>query len=439
MTAPIPTEVIEQLRTRAATEAEAIVREAVASMLGDAPDLRDLEQRIRERVLALGGSLLEQALALAGPGYDGASRGCRCGGRQKFVGYRSKQIVTLLAPLTLRRAYYHCRQCHQGTIPLDRRWDVVGTGFSPALREAVAWLTAELPFGRSAELLGRLCRVTISKQWVEQFTHTIGQELEAFPEPLPAVDPLAAGTAELYTEIDGTTIPLRQGWKEVKVAALFHAQADTDNAPQRGVTTYLAHLGAVEPFGARLWQALERLPAEPARREVRIGDGAPWIWNLAALQAPGAVEIVDWYHATEHLWQVGHAVYGDDSPLVAPWVKAREAELWEGQVESVRIALKALQPRRAAGREARRTHLEYFRTHRERMRYDRFRAQGLFIGSGVVEGGGCKHAVGARLKKAGMRWSPEGAQNTLRLRLCILNQQWELFHCWRREQLRNAA
>jgi len=439
MSAPDLADVIEQVRTRAAAEAEAMVREAVTAMHADHADLRDLEQRLRERVLALGGGLLEQALALAGPGYEGSSRRCSCGGRQKFVGYRAKQIVTLLAPLTLRRAYYHCRQCHQGTVPLDHRWDVVGTGFSPAFREAVAWLTAELPFGRSAELLGQLCRVTISKQWVEQFTHTLGQQLETFPEPPPAIAPVASDTPELYTEVDGTTIPLRQGWKEVKVAALFRAHAKAEHPPQRGPTTYLAQLGTVEHFGARLWQTLERLPAEPARREVRLGDGAPWIWNLAALQAPGAIEIVDWYHATEHLWQVGRAAHGDDSPCVTPWVKARETELWEGRVSAVFKALRALEPRSVAGHDARRTNLEYFRTHRKRMHYNRFRTRGLFIGSGVVEGGGCKHAVGSRLKKAGMRWRPEGAQKTLRLRLCILNQQWEPFHRWRRELLQNAA
>jgi len=177
----------------------------------------------------------------------------------------------------------------------------------------------------------------------------------------------------------------------------------------------------------------------PLRRTVWLGDGAPWIWNLAALQDPAAIQIVDWYHATEHLGAVAQAAFGEDSPRVKPWVEARESELYVGQVETVRQSLQQLHPRRRAGREAVRTNLDYFHTHRERMRYDQFRAQGLFIGSGVVEGGACKHVVGARLKRAGMRWSAPGVQRVLNLRLCLLNQQWEDFHRLRQQRLREAA
>ena len=175
-----------------------------------------------------------------------------------------------------------------------------------------------------------------------------------------------------------------------------------------------------------------------AARQVALADRAEWIWKQTELHFPGALQVIDWYHATEHLGQVAHAVFGEEAPPVKPWVESRESELWEGQVEAVLEALGRLRPRAPAARDAVRRNRDYFSRHRERMRYHRFRQQGLFIGSGVVEGGTCKHVVG-RLKKAGMRWSPEGARRILNLRLCILNDQWEQFQAWRRASRGKAA
>lgn len=440
MSAELSAEMIEQVRTLAADEVEAMLRAAWQAAQDPEADLRQLEHGVRDRCLALGGRVLEQALTLTGTGYQGCSRACECGRRQRFVSHRSKRVVTLLGEMTVRRAYYHCRRCQRGAVPWDQRWDLVGTGFSPAFREALAWLSAETSFAMAGTLMRRLCRVSISTQRLRELAEACGEQLESFVAAAPSVArPDTAPARDLYTELDGTTIPLREGWKEVKCAALFWARpGHEDQPPQREATTYLGQLTDAEQFGATVDRTLERIHSERAARQAVVADGAPWIWNQVELHLPGAIQVVDWYHATEHLGQVARAVFGEGAPQVRPWVEICECELWQGQVEAVLTALDQLRPRGRAAREVVRKNRDYFSTHRERMRYAHFRQQGLFIGSGVVEGGACKHMVG-RLKKAGMRWAPDGARQTLNLRLCILNDQWENFQSWRRTSSQKAA
>jgi hypothetical protein len=440
MSAALSAELIEQVRRWAANEAEAMLRAAWQAVQDPEADLRQLEHGVRDRSLALGGRVLEQALALTGNGYQGCSRGCACGGRQRFVNHRPRRVVTLLGELTVRRAYYHCRRCGDGAVPWDQRWDLEGTGFSPAFREALAWLSAETSFGRARTLLRQLCRVSISTQRLRELAEACGEQLEGFVPAAQAAPPEQTRAAQdFYIELDGTTLPLREGWKEVKCAALFWARpGHEDRPPQRGTTTYLGRLTDAEQFGAAVHQTVEHLQADRAARQVMVGDGAPWIWNQAELRFPDARQVVDWYHATEHLGQVGRAGFGDTAPELRPWVEISECELWDGQVDAVLGAFDRLRPRGRAAREVVRKNRDYFSQHRERMRYDQFRQQGLFIGSGVVEGGTCKHVVG-RLKRAGMRWAPDGARRILNLRLCILNDQWEDFQSWRRSSPARAA
>jgi hypothetical protein len=327
-------------------------------------------------------------------------------------------------------------------VPLDERWDIVDTGFSPAVRESLAWVEAELPFARGVKLLEQLVDLRVSKQRGQLIAEQFGQQIEqqwqhqtSDEQSRPAS---AAPIERLYISADGTTVNTRQGWKEVKVGSIFAAHTDRQGHPVRGPTRYLARFEHADPFGWRLWQAASRAGLEQAQEVIVIGDGAAWIWNLADLHFHRAVQIVDWYHALERLWEVARAVFGEDSSKTKLWVKRREAQLWEGQVERVIAALKRMTPYRKAVRKTVATAVGYFERNRHRMRYGEFRANGYFIGSGVVEAG-CKHLVAQRLKMSGMRWSIQGANRILQLRICILNEHWESFWQWRRLNRRRAA
>ena len=175
--------------------------------------------------------------------------------------------------------------------------------------------------------------------------------------------------------------------------------------------------------------------AAQASELVIVADGAPWIWNLVALHYPDAVEIVDWYHAAEYIWGLAQQIYGEESAAGTAWAEQCLEHLWAGDFAAVLAAFRAHQTSEAHAEVARKA-LEYFTTHRERMRYPEFRAQGYHIGSGTIESG-CKRVIGARLKQAGMTWSEEGARQVMKARAMYLSQEWDAF-CEQRPPLRRS-
>ena len=163
-----------------------------------------------------------------------------------------------------------------------------------------------------------------------------------------------------------------------------------------------------------------------------LGDGALWIWNLADENFPGAIQIVDLYHAKGHLWDVAKAIYGAGSDLAEQWAKKRRDELDEGKIDDI---LAALRLHVDANDEARKC-FDYVTRNRHRMNYPAFRAHGLCVGSGVVEAG-CKTAIGARCKRAGMHWTVAGADAIIALRCCKLSGRFEDF--WERRSASREA
>ena len=178
-------------------------------------------------------------------------------------------------------------------------------------------------------------------------------------------------------------------------------------------------------FARRVEREARRRGFDQARRRVVLGDGAVWIWNLADEIFPGAIQIVDLYHAKEHVSDVAKAIYGSGSDLAEQWAKTRRDEFDDGKLESL---LDALRVHAGANDEARKC-LDYVTRNQHRMRYPEFRAQGLCVGSGVVEAG-CKVTVATRLKRAGMHWTVAGADAIIALRCCKLSGRFEDF--WER-------
>ena len=162
-----------------------------------------------------------------------------------------------------------------------------------------------------------------------------------------------------------------------------------------------------------------------------LGDGAPWIWNIADELFPGAVQIVDLFHAKQHLWDVAKAIYGPGTDMAERWAKRRRDELDDGRLGALLRAL-----RRHEGRDEARRCIDYIRRNRHRMRYPAFRASGLCVGSGVLEAG-CKNVVGTRFKRPGMHWSVAGVNAMAALRCCVLSNRFDNF--WARRKTASAA
>ncbi len=180
------------------------------------------------------------------------------------------------------------------------------------------------------------------------------------------------------------------------------------------------------PFARRVERELTRRGFFLAWRQVFIGDGAPWIWNLASLIAPEAIQIVDLYHAKEHLSQLANSIFGSGTDLSRKWATDRHHELESGDLDTLLQAIRCQIPsNRDIGSMASRE-IEYFSNNRQRMKYAYFRSLGLCVGSGVVESG-CKVVIAQRLKRSGMFWSLKGANAVIALRCSLFSHTFDDF------------
>ncbi len=189
-------------------------------------------------------------------------------------------------------------------------------------------------------------------------------------------------------------------------------------------TTYVAAIEPAEEFGLRLYTEAWRRGWSKARKKVVLGDGAIWIWNLAAQHFPGAIQIVDLYHARQHIWELAGKLFPNEEQARKQWTAICLDQLDEGKIEALVKILRDLHPSNEKVAEAVHNDADYFQRNAERMRYPRFRAQGLFVGSGVIEAG-CRTVIGARLKRSGMFWSVRGANAIIALRCCRLSGRFE--------------
>jgi hypothetical protein len=315
-----------------------------------------------------------------------------------------------------------------------------GEGFTPAL-QALATLAAVVePYEpASTELLGRMAGVGVSTEKMQALVHDEGAratgQLVATPAaPTPAPAP-ASTSGPLTVGIDGGMIFVDKRWQEVKVACLYDT-ADRVVTPTRAMLTrrdVVAVRGTPEALAAQLWPRAAALGAAD-RRVVVLGDGAPWIWNLAAVLFPHRVEILDWYHADEHISAVARLLYGDGTEKAAAWRTAQLDRLAADGVDQVIEGLRFLgaHQRTQGKRKAVADLQRYLTTNRDRMRYETFRAAGYAIGSGAVESA-VSHVVQQRMKRVGMRWRSPGADAMLALRSIYRSTgAWNQFWACRR-------
>ena len=415
-------------------------------------DLEALELAVRQQVLQLAGQAVEQRLN-ADTTDERYSRTC-CGCRQeaRYAGRRLKQVQSVLGPLRLERAYYHCSSCGHGFCPRDEHLGIENTSLSPALTRMIGTVGAMVSFQEGSELLQELAGVAVDAKQVERTAEALGAEIaedeRLHSEPLDSL-PLPQ---TLYLGMDGTGIPLRaeelagrRGKQpdgsaktgEVKLCTIWSAESlDKEGTPIRdeGSVTYSAALESASaldtaarrsPFAERVWREATRRRFCQASRTAVLGDGAAWIWNIAEEQFPEATQIVDRFHAKQHLSDLGKALYGPTNPRAAQWAERRKEELDSGKFP---VLLTAIRRQLSRSEQARRC-LHYFQTNRHRMRYPEFHAQGLCTSTGVVEAG-CKVAIGTRLKRAGMHWTVHGSNAIIALRCSKLSGRFQDF--WER-------
>ena len=427
---------------------------------GDA-SLGAAEAVIRAGMLAAGCGMLGQLLA-ADPGYRGPRVPCGQGHEAVFTAYRDKAIDTVLGPVTLNRAWYHCAECGHGVAPRDAELGVAGASMSPGLAAMNDLAAAAGPFAGAARLLEELAGIRLDARRVGRAAEASGTAVAAAgrdrarliaarklvplpPSPLPD---------KLYIVIDGTGVPMtaretagRQGkgedgrarTREVKLGVFFtQDKLDKDGYPvrDRATTSIIATFEPAAAFGNLVRAEGIRRGADHVRQLTVLGDGAAWIWGIATDKFPEATQIVDLYHAREHRHSLTRSLEFMLLDRKNDWLAARLEDLDYGDIAGIEAAVRAY-PLEGVKKDEVEKELGYFLNNAPRMRYHWFRSRGLFVGSGVVEAS-CKTIVAQRLKQAGMHWTVAGADAIITLRCKEASSQWEAI-CNHRHNQTGAA
>ena len=396
-----------------------------------------------------GAAALTQLLQFAVPAADQRSIPCPCGHQAHYRELRSRRLLTALGEVELSRPYYLCPHCHQGQFPADVELDIENMEFSPGVRRMHALVGQDAPFDHGREQMKVLAGLEVTTKSVERTAEAIGEDIaqrereeieKAIQLDLSVV--LGKPIPVLYVEMDGTGVPVvkketvgRQGktdgqpahTREVKLGCVFtQTTYDKEGFPMRDPdsTTYTGAIETAEEFGKRIYLEAYQRGWEHAAKKVVLADGAEWIWNLADLHFSGAIQIVDLYHARQHLWELARKLHPNDAMKQKAWMKKHQRLLDKGKIEKLVLSLRSIASTNPEVIEKLRIEAAYFERNAERMRYPKFRHQHLFVGSGVIEAG-CKTVIGSRLKQSGMFRTVRGANAIVALRCCHLNRQFE--------------
>lgn len=404
---------------------------------------------VRSAMHRAGATALTKLLQFPAPAADQRRLPCPCGHQAHYLELRSKPLLTAVGPVELLRPYYLCPHCHCGQFPVDVELDVEATECSPGVRRMQAGVAHEAPFDQGRRLLQDLADLEVSTKSVERTAEAIGADIAAREQleigraaqlDLPIV--LGARVPVLYVELDGTGVPVvkketvdRQGknggqpahTREAKLGAVFtQTKCDDKGRALRDPdsTTYVGAIETAEEFGKRLYLEVWKQGWNHAQKKVVLGDGAEWIWNLADRHFPGAIQIVDLFHARQHLWDLARKLHPNDEPHQKRWMMLHQPLLDNGQMKKLTTAIRSISSTNAEVTEKIRLEADYFHRNALRMRYPKFRRLHLFVGSGVIEAG-CKTVIGKRLKQSGMFWTVRGANAIIALRCCQLNGRFE--------------
>ena len=413
--------------------------------------LRHIEEELRQK-LRLGGLTLdeieeqsqvigeqvkriieEESLHSQGNGYGGRHLACPRGHRRaRYTGMRSRAIITVSGIRTrtliitvsgirtLRRAYYHCSECRSGWCPTDQALEIGRGECSRRVQALIARFSSYLPYRTAAKEMEAVCGIRLAASTVSRYAQALGERLRQEweqmekvreAENLPPSDlPLPHRPARLHVTMDGVMAHVEGDWHEVKLGCVYQTSAEG----KARLSRYMATLSPSVIFGKRLRVLAHRAGGDRCRDVAVVADGAEWIWQETGKHFPKSVQVVDFYHATQHLWALAVARFGEGAPAGAAWMGVQKERLLGDQIAQVITDVGAWPAQKACDQELQRRLVSYLSRHQERMHYQSFRKAGYHIGSGVAESG-CKNVVQQRMKGAGMRWSRTGAEAQLQL------------------------
>lgn len=315
---------------------------------------------------------------------------------------------------------------------LDKHW-------SEGVARQAVWLSGKVTYGEVAEILQEVGQERIGKSTVWRITQRWGQKVKEQAEraeiaanATPGRDELipgeAVGQERMGVSMDGAMVyVLKEGWKELKAGTVFEVEEvavldkktlEEEQVGRARAVSYVAHLGGPETFGKRLWAEAKRRGWSQAGDTQVVADGAVWIWNLVADHFYDSLQVVDWYHATEHLGKAAEHLYGlAESPTKQRWFNEYKEVLFQGQTDWIVNQLRQLAEKETS--EGLRQEAGYFENHKRRMNYFDLRTEGWLIGSGTVESGAKQYK--ARFTGPGMRWKRPCLERLIPIRSAIMS------------------
>lgn len=404
--------------------------------------LSEMERDIRAMLLKVGQFLLNSWLVLQEPVYPAGTSECpHCGSQADYQFKRSGTLLTILGQVEYKRAYYLCSGCQQGHYPLDQKLGLRPGEMSAELESLGGMTGAQLPFGQGSDLFEALTLISLSDHSLAKATQAMGGEVQALEKEwmaqsrdaswLQEQQRLAERPQRLYGSLDAAKVHIRgeeeHPWRDLKVGAWFTTTIEPPQNPdddwdiQATDISYYCDIQEAQSFGDLLWATGCQRQAQLADELIFLGDGAEWIWNLVQGHYPEAVQIVDWFHATEYIAPVANAAFADEDKRQA-WTKQVRTDLWDGKLQAVIDAFDCFTEHHRAQEPALKA-VSYFTNNRHRMDYPTYRANGYHIGSGTIESG-CKRIVSQRLKVAGAIWDHHNAIKTAKARAALLSGQW---------------
>jgi len=344
---------------------------------------------------------------------------CECGAKACSKDRRSRVQVTLAGTHHIQGRRYHCPSCGAWSRPRHEKLGIGAGNYSPGVVALTSEVAAGFPFSACEEFLARRFGLDLCYKQVQRIAEKTGAVMSE-QEKTRAAIAVSPESAVVSTEspdvltisADGLMVHSDGSWQEMKVGTCLSEYGRSS----------VATMGRCEDFGALLYLEACRRGVGKAGQIVFVADGALWIWNLVARHFPDAIEIVDWYHAVQHLWQVANSWYGENAEGAKKWVKRNKARLAEDGVERVVSSIRQWDPVTEDQETVKRENLHYFTTNAQRMLYATFDLNGFYIGSGSVESA-CKQYGHGRLKQAGMRWKAEGIEAIAHLRSALLNRR----------------
>ena len=438
-----------EFSTKVVEKMAEIMAEEMGNLMPAPQDIREIETGMRDMLRQVGAEGLKRYLERA----DETERmeeekDCECQGKQKYMFRREAVILSVFGRVSYKRRYYTCPSCGNGLCPLDKRLHLAPGEVTAGLAELLALAGVETAFAESSRFIERFLLFRISDNTLRKETERFGELQKVREEEWKRqsqdetwlqerLQKLGKQGGRLYGSIDGVMAPCKGEWREMKNIAWYQVEpmrsyekrrhhasvvGEQNNLQAREIT-YNCDILPPEQFGALFWATACWRNADLYEELVFVCDGAIWIWKLIERYFPHAVQIVDWYHASEYLSPIAEAAFGHDTPDYHAWLDQARSLLWEGQIDALIHDCQLLSSIPAAGK-AVHDAVSYFTNNQKRMDYARFRQQGYFIGSGTVESAG-KQITGLRLKRAGARWTQTGAVATAKARAAWLSHHWD--------------